>query len=74
MGGFVKTGNVARDAASYAAEQTRQGAVGQVTVNAAEIVYCRTIIASCKASSNGVGAEAYQSELRLLGTGGTRDV
>jgi hypothetical protein len=46
-------------------------AAGQAALNAVEITYCRAVIASCKANNNGVGAEAYQSELRLLGTGGS---
>jgi hypothetical protein len=79
MGGVVKTGNTAHDAACSVAEGVRQaavagvamGAAGQVASNNAEIVYARAIIASCVANNAGAGAEAFRTLLRALGTGGT---
>jgi hypothetical protein len=78
MGGLVKSGVAAHDAACAVAESTRQSAVagvassaaGQVLVKNAEIAYARAIVASCKANNNGIGAEPFQSLLRALGTGG----
>jgi hypothetical protein len=78
MGGKVLTGNLAHDAACSVAEATRQASVagvaqspaGQLVSNNAEITYARAVIASCKANNGGQGAEAYQTLLRSLGTGG----
>jgi hypothetical protein len=74
MGGIVKSGVYAHDLACAIAEGIRQnsvaGATSQVVVNNAEIVYARAIVASCKANNNGAGAEAFQTLLRALGTGG----
>jgi hypothetical protein len=79
MGGIVKSGNLAHDAACAAAESLRQSATasvamsaaGQVILNNAEIAWARAVIASCKANNNGIGAEPFQTLLRTLGTGGT---
>jgi hypothetical protein len=74
MGGTVKTGITAHDAACALAEGARQASVAgsptQATVNAAEITWARAIVASCVANNNGQGAEAFRSLLRALGTGG----
>jgi hypothetical protein len=78
LSGKVTSGNYAHDAACAIAEGTRQAtaatatqnAAGQVTINNAEIVWARAIIASCVANNNGQGAEAFRSLLRALGTGG----
>jgi hypothetical protein len=75
MGGIVKSGNTAHDAACLAAENTRQNAVigvasspaGQATYNAAEIQYHRSVVASAKTNLNGSGVEASLSALRNLG-------
>jgi hypothetical protein len=79
MGGRILSGNYVHDQACLAAESTRQSAVagaasspaGQVVVNNAEIAWARACIASCKANNSAVGAEAFQTLLRALGTGGT---
>jgi hypothetical protein len=78
MGGKIQSGNFAHDRTCDVAESTRQAAVsgaaqspaGQAAVNAAEITWARAVIASCKANNGGQGAEAFQSLLRALGTGG----
>jgi hypothetical protein len=80
MGGLVHTGSVltAHDLACQKAESTRQSSVagaassaaGQVVMNNAEIAYARAVVASCIANNGGAGAEAFQSLLRALGTGG----
>lgn len=78
MGGVNKSGNVAHDAATVAAESVRQAAVagaaqsaaGQVVVNAAEIAWARACVASCVANNQGFGKEPYIALLRALGTGG----
>jgi len=78
MGGKIQTGNQAHDLACSIAESTRQGAVagvpstpaGQVTVNAAEIAWARSVIASCVANLGGQGREPFIQLLRSLGTGG----
>jgi hypothetical protein len=78
MTGLVRSGNYLHDQACAVAEGVRQATVagatmnaaGQVTVNNAEIAWARAIIASCKANNSGAGAEAFQSLLRALGTGG----
>jgi hypothetical protein len=71
MGGIVRSGVAAHDAACLAAEVTRQAAVSgsptQATVTAAEIVYHRAVIASAKANNGGNGVEASLSALMTLG-------
>jgi hypothetical protein len=71
MGGIVKSGNTAHDAACLAAEVTRQNAVSgspsQATVTAAEIQYHRSVVASAKANLGGSGIEASLTALRTLG-------
>jgi hypothetical protein len=75
MGGIVKTGVTAHDSACLAAEVTRQSAIagvassaaGQAVVNAAEIAWARSCLASCKANNNSVGMEPFISLLRSLG-------
>jgi hypothetical protein len=78
MGGKVTSGNYAHDLACSIAEGIRQSAVigvasspaGQAVMNAAEIQYNRSCIASCRTNNGGNGAEAFVSALRALGTGG----
>jgi hypothetical protein len=74
MGGIVKSGVAAHDTACLAAEQARQFAVSgsptQAAVNAAEIVYHRAVIASCKANNGGNGLEASLTALMTLGVNG----
>jgi hypothetical protein len=78
MGGVIKTGNQAHDAACLAAEVTRQnalvglgtGAAAQVTSDNAEITYWRAVAASCKTNNGGVGIEGPIGALKDLGTGG----
>jgi hypothetical protein len=74
MGGTVKSGVYAHDAACALAEGVRQanvaGATSQATISNAEIVYARAVVASCRANNGGAGAEAFQTLLRALGTGG----
>jgi hypothetical protein len=69
-----RTGNVAHDAAIYAAEVARQIAqtpgASQAVVRAADIVYARTVKASCIANNNYSGVEQFTAMLRELGTGG----
>jgi hypothetical protein len=71
MGGIVKSGVAAHDAACLAAEVTRQSATAgsptQAQVNSAEIVYHRAVIASCKSNNGGNGLEASLSALMTLG-------
>jgi len=71
MGGIVKSGVAAHDAACILAEGVRQAATAgsptQATVDAAEIVYHRAVIASCKANNGGNGAEASLRALQDLG-------
>jgi hypothetical protein len=75
MGGTVKSGVYLHDQACALAEGVRQaavaGATSQSTITSAEITWARAIVASCKTNNNGQGAEAFQSLLRALGTGGT---
>jgi hypothetical protein len=79
MGGTIKSGNAAHDAACYLAENLRQSAVigatnnaaGQTEVNNAEVAYNRAVIASCKTNLGGAGQEAFINALKALGTGGT---
>jgi hypothetical protein len=79
MGSLNKTGvNSAHDTAMQIAESTRQVAVaaagtgpsGQAAVDAAEIIFHRAVIASCKANNSSNGLEASISALKDLGTGG----
>jgi hypothetical protein len=78
MGGVVKSGNVAHDAACLAAEVTRQNAVigvasspaGQVVMDNAERAYHRSVVASAKLNLAGSGVEASLSALRALGVSG----
>src|SRR5262249_14925609 len=75
MGGVVKSGNFAHDAACLAAENTRQQTVagvaqspaGQASYTAAEIAYHRAVIASAKANNSNNGLEASLSTLKALG-------
>jgi hypothetical protein len=71
MGGIVKSGVTAHDAACLAAEIARQNAVAgsptQATVTAAEITYHRAVIASCRTNNSGNGLEASLSALKTLG-------
>jgi hypothetical protein len=75
MTGIIKSGVAAHDAACLAAEVKRQSdtagvassAAGQAVVNAAEIVWARTCLASCKANNNSVGMEPFIALLRSLG-------
>jgi hypothetical protein len=71
MGGIVRSGVAAHDAACLAAEVTRQSAVAgsptQATVDAAEIAYHRSIIQSCKLNNGGNGLEASMRALQDLG-------
>jgi len=64
-----QTGKAAHDAVVNAAEAVRQTAVvpgaSQATVNAAEIAFYRTCLASAKA--NGVGTECFTTALKSLG-------
>src|SRR5262245_49391624 len=81
MGQFSKSGNLAHDTACNTAESTRQGVQataaqspsGQATLNAAEIVWARACLASCKTNNGGAGVETYVQLLRALGTGGFID-
>jgi hypothetical protein len=78
MGGKVQSGNLAHDTACSIAESIRQSAVasvaqspaGQKASDAAEIVWARACLASCRANLGGQGQEAFISLLRALGTGG----
>ena len=74
MGGIVRSGVAAHDAACLAAEVVRQAAVAgsptQATVNAAEITYHRAVIASCKSNNGGNGLEASLGALMMLGVNG----
>jgi hypothetical protein len=75
MGGVVRTGVVAHDAACLAAEITRQSAIagvassaaGQVVQNNAEIAYARACLASCRANNGGQGQEPFIAMLKNLG-------
>jgi hypothetical protein len=75
VGGIVKTGVTAHDSVCLAAEVTRQSATagvassaaGQAVVNAAEIAYARTCLASCKSNNGGQGQEPFIALLRSLG-------
>lgn len=75
MGGLVKSGNAAHDAACLAAENTRQFAVagvaqsaaGQVTYDNAEIQYHRSVSASCKANHSSNGLAESLMALKSLG-------
>jgi hypothetical protein len=75
MSGKVQSGNYAHDQACSLAEGVRQaacaGSPSQATVTSAEITWARAIVASCKTNNAGAGAEAFQTLLRALGTGGT---
>jgi hypothetical protein len=75
MSGKITTGNYLHDQACSVAEGVRQAAVAGATtqsvITSAEITWARAIIASCKANLGGSGAEAFQTLLRALGTGGT---
>ena len=79
MGGHTRSGNLVHDSTCNIAEGTRQGVqasvaqspAGQATLNAAEIVWARACVASCKANNNSIGAEPFQTLLRALGTGGS---
>jgi len=75
--GVPKTGISAHDNAVIAAENTRQnsiataagsGAVKQANVNAAEVVYYKTVKAS--AAANGISVSAFSMALRSLGQTG----
>jgi hypothetical protein len=74
LGGKITSGNYAHDQACSVAEGVRQasvaGATSQQTITNAEIVWARAIVASCKINNGGSGAEAFQTLLRALGTGG----
>jgi hypothetical protein len=70
-----QTGVRTHDLAVAAAEAVRQTAVAaagnnQASVTAAEIVFYRAVLASCKTNNNGAGAEAAVTALKQLGTGG----
>jgi hypothetical protein len=69
MGGIVRSGVAAHDAACLLAEAVRQAAVAgsssQAVIDAAELVYFRTVLASAKA--NGCGIEPALTGLRDLG-------
>jgi hypothetical protein len=76
MGGLNKTGvNAAHDAALLQAEVVRQNAIigiasspaGQVAMNAAELQWARSCIASCRANNSGIGQEPYIQVLKSLG-------
>jgi hypothetical protein len=75
MGGKVQSGNLAHDAACSVIEATRQVAVaaagtgpsGQKASDAAEIIYHRGIIASCKANNSSNGLAESLMALRSLG-------
>ena len=79
MGGLVKTGVVAHDAACNLAEGVRQATVagvtqnpaGQVVSNNAEITWARACLVSCRQNNGGQGQETFIGLLKSLGTGGT---
>ena len=78
MGGHTRSGNLVHDTACNTAESTRQAVqatvaqspAGQAALNAAEIAWARSCIASCKLNNNSQGMECYVAVLRSLGTGG----
>jgi ferritin-like metal-binding protein YciE len=69
MGGIVRSDNALHNANCLAAEVVRQSALSgsptQAAVNAAEIAYYRSVIASARA--NNCGVEASLSALIALG-------
>jgi len=77
MGHYQKTNTFsAHDNAINLAESTRQVAVaaaaqspaGQAAVNAAEVIFHRAVIASCKANNSSQGLAESLLALRALGT------
>ena len=76
MGHFLKTGlNSAHETAVNLAEAVRQSAVaavaqspaGQKASDAAEIVFHRAVLASCRANNSSAGMEASLLALKALG-------
>jgi hypothetical protein len=75
VGQFTKSGNLLHDNACNAAEAVRQGAVANLTMNAAgqlasnnaEIAWARACINSCRLNNNNVGMECFLSVLKSLG-------
>jgi hypothetical protein len=71
MGGVVLGVNSGHAAACLAAEVARQSATAgsptQAQMNAAEIAYHRSIVASAKLNNGGNGIEASLAALRSLG-------
>jgi hypothetical protein len=57
--------------AQVAIAAATQNAAGQVAVNAAEIIWARAVVSSCKLNNSSQGLEAATSLLKSLGTGGT---
>jgi hypothetical protein len=78
VGQYTQSGNYQHDLACNKALGVLQGSIaaatqnaaGQVTINNAEIVWARAVIASCKQNNSSQGLEAAMSLLRALGTGG----
>ena len=75
MGQFSQSGKFAHDTACNTAESTRQAVqatvaqspAGQAALNAAEIAWARSCIASCKLNNNSQGMEPFLNVLKSLG-------
>jgi hypothetical protein len=68
---IIRTGVPAHDAALLAAEAVRMAAnvpgATQAALKAADVVYARAALSSCKTNNNNSGSEQFLSMLRELG-------
>jgi hypothetical protein len=75
MGQFSQSGKLAHDSQCNIAEGLRQSVqataasspAGQAALNAAEITWARSCLASCRTNNGGQGQECYLAVLKSLG-------